>query len=646
MRLPHGRLATASIGFGVVCALAFTATGSATTTPADGATDSDRVRCATGQGRQADFTAASRAAGVPKSVLLAVSYLESRWDDHAGSPSTALGYGPMHLTDAPADLKADGRGDGVDRLPLLSTQTLRLASELTGLSTETLKADPGANICGGAALLASLQRQAGGPVGADTDPAAWADAVAAYSGSGDPATAGRFVRQVYTVLRDGAARTTIDGETVRLAAHPSVAVPTSSAASTTTAEQTQQVDCPASLGCWWIPAPYQWYGEPNPYRYGNHDLGNRPNDLAIDYIIVHDTEATWATTLRLVTDPRYVSWQYSLRSSDGQIAQHLKLDDVGWHAGNWYVNMHSIGLEHEGFAAHGASWYTEAMYQTSAELVRYLTARYDIPRDRAHIIGHDQIPGITPAHVRGMHWDPGPYWDWEHYMDLIGAPIKPDRRSRSDIWTVAPGFADNVQPMTGCDRAGEPCEPQGTNFVYIHSQPDADSPLVSDIGLRPDGSPSTRHVSDIGARAAAGQKFVVTERVGDWVHVWWLGNDGWIHSPESDPVLVPSDGYAVTPREGLASAPVYGRAYPEASAYPSTIPYQSVIPLQYTIKPGQSYVLADADLETDYYYAKTYNCAYVEDDCTQVLGQDRYYNIWFGHRMAYVRAADVHLVEH
>ena len=53
---------------------------------------------------------------------------------------------------------------------------------------------------------------------------------------------------------------------------------------------------------------------------------------------------------------------------------------------------------------------------------------------------------------------------------------------------------------------------------------------------------------------------------------------------------------------------MYGRAYPEESAYPSQIPYQTVVPLQYSIKPGQAYVLADAHLQTDYYYAKTFRC--------------------------------------
>src|SRR5881275_295099 len=70
------------------------------------------------QQRQHDFAAAASEFGVPLNVLLGVSYLESRWDFNAGTPSTAAGYGPMHLTDVRAagtgtehDEGADPRGD-------------------------------------------------------------------------------------------------------------------------------------------------------------------------------------------------------------------------------------------------------------------------------------------------------------------------------------------------------------------------------------------------------------------------------------------------------------------------------------------------------------------------------------------------------
>ncbi len=405
----------------------------------------------------------------------------------------------------------------------------------------------------------------------------------------------------------------------------------------------RHIDCPATLDCQWVPAPYEQTGS-SPSQYGNHDLANREQNLSIDYIVIHDTEATWKTTLSLVQDPTYLAWNYSIRSRDGKVAQHLDAKDIGFQAGNWYVNMHSIGIEHEGFAAQGAQWYTESLYQNSATLVRYLANKYSVKLDRAHIIGHDQVPGILPGNVAGMHWDPGPFWDWEHYMSLLHAPIVADGPAGSNIVTVKPGFDDNQQTVTGCDAdpaTTDTCPTQGTNFVYLHQQPSASSPLVTDKGLHPDESPSTTNVSDHGARVAAGQKLVVSERQGDWLGVWYLGRIGWLYSPASDPNVVPSSGRVVTAKAGASEVPVYGRAYPEQAAYAGTpVPYQTVTPLQYTIKAGQQYVLADDTIDTNYYYAKTFDSS-LPGDHTVVTGQDKYDEIWFGHRMFYVRAADI-----
>jgi len=641
------RVVTAVTGLGVIVALGGVPAG-AGPAPAQAPAQApavQRVDCSAvleaGGGRQADFAEAAAAADVPLAVVKAVSFMQSRWDDHGGAMSTSGGFGPMHLTDAPGEL-ADGRGDGSVHQPSRSLQTLAWASQLTGLSTERLRADPAANICGGAAVLAALQGDTGVPVGA------WAETIADYSGAPDSATALRTARQTFAVMREGRSRVTNDGERVSLAARPQVRL----AGMATAAREGQDgVDCPRRLGCEWIPAPYEQYGD-TVYDYGNHDLADRPRDLSIDYIIIHDTEATYETTLDLVTDPTYVSWQYSLRSADGHIAQHLDLSDVGWHAGNWYVNAHSIGLEHEGFAASG-EWYTESMYRTSAALVRYLTERYDIPRDRAHIIGHDQIPGTVPSTVAGMHWDPGPYWDWEHYMRLVGAPIGGDKAKPQstrkirvgDVVTVKPGYPGNSQPMVGCEEASVACEPHGTNFVYLHQAPDQDAPLAWDEGMRPTERAATTQVSDIGARAAAGQQLVVAATQRDWLGVWWAGHLAWLHNPGSRPVVVRAEKKALTvaARDGLESVPVYGRAYPEQAAYPQEIPYQTVTPLQYEILAGQVYAVADLRVPTDYYYAKTFDDS-IPMDHTVVRGADRYYQVWLGHRFAFVRAADVELI--
>jgi hypothetical protein len=588
------------------------------------------------------YSAAAAQYGVPESVLLAVSYAESRWDDHAGAPSTSGGYGPMHLTALGASEVADLSGKQ-KVATAESLQTLQKASELTGLDQSALRNDVTANINGGAAVLASYQKSLGLPVGAETSPAQWYGAVASYSEAGDKVGAAGFADDVYSIMAKGAARTTNTGQQIVM---PAVAVtPDKSQIGKLSLPagvqpSTSDVECPPSLGCEWLPAPYSEFGDGD---YGNHDLANRPKTGKIDYIVIHDTEGGWQGVLNLVQDPTYVSWQYTMRSSDGHIWQHVKAKDVAWHAGNWYVNMHSIGIEHEGFAAQGATWYTEALYRNSAKLVAYLAAKNNIPLDRAHIIGHDQVPGTVPSTVRGMHWDPGPYWDWEHYMDLMGAPIWgksvfPVRAG--SIVTIKPGFEDNVQVITNCDAPGTTCKPQGTNFVYLRQAPDDNAPLVKDLGLHPDGSNGTTVVSDMGSRAAAGSKYVVAQRQGDWVAVWYLGALAWFKSPASAPDAFAKPGLVVKPKAGLTSVPVYGRAYPEQSAYPAGIPYQTVTPLQYSIGAGQAYPVGDLDIETDYYRAVTF-AGQPPADHVQVLGKDKYYQIWFGHRMAYVRAADV-----
>ena len=131
--------------------------------------------------------------------------------------------------------------------------------------------------------------------------------------------------------------------------------------------------------------------------------------------------------------------------------------------------------------------------------------------------------------------------------------------------TVKPGFDDNQQLVTGCSGSG-PCTSQGTNFVYLHTEPDAASPLVKDAGLHPDGSYSTTQVSDHGARLAAGQKVVVAQKSGDWLGVSYLGDIGWLYSPKTHPTVLPSGGRTVSAKPGAQSVPVYAAALVRAQS--------------------------------------------------------------------------------
>jgi N-acetylmuramoyl-L-alanine amidase len=597
--------------------------------------------------RQEAFAAAAQEFGVPVSVLLGVSYLESRWNTNGGTPSTSAGYGPMHLTDVVAansgagshhdDGSEDPRGDSARPSVLpqarpndVSSPALRtvdVAARLTGVDAAVLRSDPVQNIRGGAALLASYQRDIGI---ASTAPDEWYGAVARYSGASDTESAGAFANEVFATINEGVERVTDDGQTVRLTATAVAPNTTQLTRLGLRNAQKGEAECPAGLGCEWIPAPYEQYGTGST-DYGNHDLGNRPAKQQISYIVIHDTEGSYATTLNLVQDPTYVSWNYTLRSSDGHIAQHVKAKDVAWHAGNWYVNAKAIGLEHEGFAAKG-TWFTEAMYRTSAKLVGYLAAKYGIPLDRQHILGHDNVPGTIPSTVRGMHWDPGPYWDWSHYFDLLHAPFRSTGTPLTGLVTVKPKFDTNTLPFTGCDVAGQPCPVRGSGSVVLRTEPRDDAPQLVDIGLTPAGTPGTMHISDHSSRAETGQTFAIAERRGGWVAVWYLGQKGWFHAADA----IWSLGFVATPKKGRATIPVYGRAYPEAAAYPAGITPQAVTPLQYTWPAGQRYAVGLVT-PSEYYWAVTYDAS----NHTVVRGKTKYLQVQFGHRVAFVNVDDV-----
>ncbi|MFI7382656.1 N-acetylmuramoyl-L-alanine amidase [Streptomyces sp. NPDC049813] len=602
------------------------------------------------------FTDAAAEYRVPRSVLLGVSYLQSRWDAHGGAPSVTGGYGPMHLTDARTALAGtvahdhatgDARGDD-SRAPLKASQplptdaqlparlkTLVEAAELTGLPADRLRSDPAANVRGGAALLAAAQKRLGEPF--SDAPSDWYGAVATFSGADDAATAATYANDVFAVIRDGEARTTDAGQTVTLAADPAA---TPRAAQLTAAglrrTDTSGTECPRTVSCEWIPAPYEEFGEGD---YGNHDLADRPKDQSIDYIVIHDTEATWEQTLKLVQDPTYLAWHYSLRSTDGHIVQSIKAKDVGWHAGNWYVNAKSIGLEHEGFLAQPDSWYTEAMYRSSARLVSYLGKKYGIPLDRQHILGHDTVPGPTTSTIPSMHTDPGPYWDWAHYFALMGRPFHAKGGAKSGVVTIRPDFARNKPAFTGCTEAGAACAPHGSSAVRVYTAPSEDAPLVKDIGLRPGGQESTTDVNDMASRVSTGQQYAVAERRGDWTAIWYLGQKAWFKNPKKQPTAVAAQGRVVTPKAGASEVPVYGRAYPEAAAYPAGMTPQAISPLPYKLLAGQRYVTGGRTTG-EYFYSPTF------DTTTHrvVKGTDVYYEIQFAHRVAYVRAADVQVV--
>ena len=154
------------------------------------------------------------------------------------------------------------------------------------------------------------------------------------------------------------------------------------------------------------------FAEWQPASTSNYTVSNRPTSYPLDYVVIHVTQETYPDALSIFQNPaKQVSIHYLVRSADGHVAQCVREKDVAWHAGNWDYNTRSIGIEHEGWVDQPA-YFTDALYEQSARLTAAICTKYGLPKDRAHIIGHYEVPGTD-------HTDPGPNWDWTRYIRLV-----------------------------------------------------------------------------------------------------------------------------------------------------------------------------------------------------------------------------------
>jgi N-acetyl-anhydromuramyl-L-alanine amidase AmpD len=148
-----------------------------------------------------------------------------------------------------------------------------------------------------------------------------------------------------------------------------------------------------------------------PASTSNYDVASRGVG-DIDHIVIHDTEGNFDGTVSWFQDPAaQVSAHYVVRSHDGFVAQMVAEKNVAWH--DKCFNTNTVGIEHEGYQAHPELWYTEAMYVASATLTAYLADKYGIAKEHGPILGHGEAPDCSD------HTDPGPGWNWDHYIELV-----------------------------------------------------------------------------------------------------------------------------------------------------------------------------------------------------------------------------------
>lgn len=400
------KLATALATGLAVGALALTAPPSNAAEPAQ----------ATGQpDLAAAFTTASAKYDVPREVLVGVGFAETHLDGHNGTPSQANGYGVMHLA-----------SNNVNK-------TMTEASKLTGLPVAKLSKDDTSNILGAAAVLDAYADQAG--LTNRSDVGKWYGVIAKYSHSADAPTARLYTDEVYRVIARGV-------QTAGVSTAPKQVTPDRGAYAKAAPLGTAAVDYPGAI----------W----NPASTSNYRVGRT---AAITTIVIHVTQGSYAGTISWFKNPSaQVSAHYVVRSSDGEVTQMVAEKDTAWHVRT--ENPYTIGIEHEGFVDQ-PSWFTDAMYRSSAALTRNIADRRGIPKDRAHIKGHSEMPNND-------HTDPGPNWNWDYYMQLVngGDPNPPEYNfttwgSGVNVRSAPKLSASVVTTLPGPTRVFVECQVQG-----------------------------------------------------------------------------------------------------------------------------------------------------------------------------------------
>jgi N-acetyl-anhydromuramyl-L-alanine amidase AmpD len=216
------------------------------------------------------------------------------------------------------------------------------------------------------------------------------------------------------------------------------------------------------------------------------DTGVTPADRieagAIRYVVLH---ASGGATGKPGACEGSVAWLLSQRTAahfmvcrDGRVIRMVKIENIANHVKNRAIDATSVGIETESGRPDNANpfilsdWDPRAywrMYASMAWLIRAIAKETSLPRDRAHVITHEEADrGLARAHVitheeadRGLaraHVDPGPFFENGRYPEFDarfpGEAVTPreflmrlvgDEAGPQLMMVAASGAADEVE---------------------------------------------------------------------------------------------------------------------------------------------------------------------------------------------------------
>ena len=274
----------------------------------------------------------------------------------------------------------------------LSADQAALGAALTDLRLSDVRSQPAANVLAAAALLADLGPAAAEPTVVD---AAWWPAVVEYSELDEPWLADAFAAEVFATLQRG------------------LVAPTSQLDSEYVVIQPVQLPDLAWRSIEQPPAGGDGHGVPDYPAVAR--LLPSPNRAeraaAIDRVVIHSAEGSWAHGLAGLLDPASgVSSHYLIRRSDGEVTQLVRDGKAALHTSDAGGDDDSIAITIGGGSGSPGSW-TPASLEAAARLGAWLVMRHDIPVDRDHFVGHDDLDAGSPH--------PGAFFPWTAFLGSV-----------------------------------------------------------------------------------------------------------------------------------------------------------------------------------------------------------------------------------
>lgn len=113
----------------------------------------------------------------------------------------------------------------------------------------------------------------------------------------------------------------------------------------------------------------------------------------LNLIVAHTMAGFFQGTAAWFGNPgSHVSTHYGV-GLNGAIDQYVADMNTAWAVGVWDYNIRSLSIEFEDDDNPSGVVRTPQQYLSGAELIAAVCRDYNIPCDRAHIIGHREVPG-------------------------------------------------------------------------------------------------------------------------------------------------------------------------------------------------------------------------------------------------------------